>query len=538
MLFLVVACAGPPRVATVDSIGIPAADGVRLAADVMLPVAEGGTPAPTVLIQTRYWRSFDMRVPDRPGHAPQGPREGVADALAEAGYAVVIVDVRGTGASEGEWRAPFAPVEVEDARAVLDWIVAQPWSDGRVGAYGVSYEGSTALLAAATGHPALEAALAREVEWDLAGEILTPGGLPLRAFAEEWGAAVAELDRGRVPSLFPPEAKYVVRGVRPLDDDPDGALLAARVASRRVTDVAAAVAAVRGPTGAFGTSGWTVGELGPRAHAAALEATPTRLGLWGAWWDAATALGVLRAYGELGSTSLVDVRIGAWNHEGDAPMAPFGAGTTVPVGEVVAWFDVWLRGAGSTPRAEWFEAGRDQWHPLTGTSLVSRGYWLADGGRLSETPTRTAPEPVTVAPVVEGDRTRWSAGVLRAVQFTVPPGRGGVAWTSAALGADLRLAPGARLECGWSSEPAAAALVARLEAVGPDARTVGLTEAVVDAQAGRAEFLPVGVTVPAGWALRVRLTGGDPALFTLPHEGPARWTAAGPCQLGLNLLPS
>ena len=52
--------------------------------------------------------------------------------LLAAGYAVVAVDVRGTGASFGQWRAPWQPEERADSVKVVDWIVSQPWSNQQV----------------------------------------------------------------------------------------------------------------------------------------------------------------------------------------------------------------------------------------------------------------------------------------------------------------------------------------------------------------------------------------------------------------------
>ncbi len=48
-----------------------------------------------------------------------------------AGYAVVSIDVRGTGASFGRWRAPWTPEERTDSREVVDWASRQPWSNGQ-----------------------------------------------------------------------------------------------------------------------------------------------------------------------------------------------------------------------------------------------------------------------------------------------------------------------------------------------------------------------------------------------------------------------
>ena len=119
LLFLLLACDQEPVAAGCESVPVPMADGRRLAADVCRPAGVEG-PVPTVLVQTRYWRSFALRVPDTPGRAPLGPRDGVGDALLAAGYAFVVVDVRGTGASVGVWAAPFAPQEVADAAVLLD----------------------------------------------------------------------------------------------------------------------------------------------------------------------------------------------------------------------------------------------------------------------------------------------------------------------------------------------------------------------------------------------------------------------------------
>ena len=137
------------------SIHIPMRDGVRIAADVYLP---GGptpsTPLPTMLHQTRYRRGLQFKDSTREANA--GPTSGMMPFL-QAGYAVVITDVRGTGASFGSRVTEFSPAEVRDGWDVLDWIVRQSWSNGSVGAVGISYPGTTAELIGTLGHPALKA---------------------------------------------------------------------------------------------------------------------------------------------------------------------------------------------------------------------------------------------------------------------------------------------------------------------------------------------------------------------------------------------
>ena len=58
------------------------------------------------------------------------------------GFAVVRVDIRGSGDSEGEYHGEYLAQEQEDCRHVLAWIAAQPWCSGAVGMYGKSCESS------------------------------------------------------------------------------------------------------------------------------------------------------------------------------------------------------------------------------------------------------------------------------------------------------------------------------------------------------------------------------------------------------------
>ena len=74
---------------------------------------------------------------------------------AARGYAVVIQDVRGRHASEGEWY-PFR-FDGQDGFDTVEWCASQPWSDGNVGMFGMSYHGATQWLAAAESPPSLKA---------------------------------------------------------------------------------------------------------------------------------------------------------------------------------------------------------------------------------------------------------------------------------------------------------------------------------------------------------------------------------------------
>ena len=66
--------------------------------------------------------------------------------LLHHGYAVVAVERAGTGASSGSVH-PSWEVAAREADQVLDWIAAQPWSNGRIGMFGDSYEAMTQYAA-------------------------------------------------------------------------------------------------------------------------------------------------------------------------------------------------------------------------------------------------------------------------------------------------------------------------------------------------------------------------------------------------------
>lgn len=108
-------------------------DGVRLDADVYLPVGEGTFPV--LLMRQPYGRAIASTI------VYAHPRWYAAH-----GYIVVIQDVRGRGTSEGVFDL-FAH-EVEDGEDTVKWAAQLPHSDGQVGMYGFSYQGMTQLHAA------------------------------------------------------------------------------------------------------------------------------------------------------------------------------------------------------------------------------------------------------------------------------------------------------------------------------------------------------------------------------------------------------
>ncbi|WP_145979155.1 CocE/NonD family hydrolase [Gemmatimonas phototrophica] len=530
---LLSACHAVPAVVTHQ--GIMAADSVRIAADVILPpvVPDGGVPV--VFIQTRYWRSFHLRGGTRNNTVPMGPREAIVEKLVTAGFAVVVTDVRGTGASGGEWPWPWSEGEVRDMGPVIDWIVAQRWSNGAVGATGVSYEGTTALLAAGAGRPALRAVLARELEWNLVDEIIAPGNVRNVGFVSSWSRSVDALDHGRFPELFPRLARLGIRGVQPIDDDSTGVLLTSLQQRRPPTDVAGSVVAVRRGSDRFGRSGPPADSLGPAGHAAALAATSAVVGIWGSWWDGATADAVLRAVEQMPIREAV---IGPWAHEGTSNASPLrrddSERATVDLDAVVAFFRRHLveRNAPAVPRMSWYVAGTEAWTSAERWPVTAPRTLYLVGEQLVSTAAASAPRSLTVDfSASTGKNTRWTTGLARPVDAPDrSDARGVISWQSAALEAPLSVFGAPEFVCRVALDAPEAALHVYVESVDRSGRVRLLTEGVQRIGAGQAtvRIRPVAFELPAGWSLRLSVAGADaPSFERVPAAGAQRMQFAG-----------
>ena len=125
------------------NVPITMSDGTVLRANVFLPSTSGHYP--TVLTATGYNKDAANPI-GQDCSASQGIA-GDEPGLTEKGFAVMVFDDRGTGASGGKWDSWGARSQ-DDYKEVLDWIQAQSWSDSSVATTGESYMGITSLLIA------------------------------------------------------------------------------------------------------------------------------------------------------------------------------------------------------------------------------------------------------------------------------------------------------------------------------------------------------------------------------------------------------
>src|SRR4051812_14225469 len=165
-------------------------DGTKLAYRVWLPPGRGGAggprggpppagpvysaPYPTLIEYSGY------------GYAdPKGPTSGIAALANIMGFAVVDIQMRGTGCSAGAFDF-FEPLQSLDGYDIVETFARQPWvKDHKVGMFGISYGGISQLFTAATRPPSLEAISPLSVI-DATATTLYPGGIRNDGFAVAW----------------------------------------------------------------------------------------------------------------------------------------------------------------------------------------------------------------------------------------------------------------------------------------------------------------------------------------------------------------
>ncbi len=364
-------------------------DGVQLAVDVYLPegYVEGELP---VLIQfERYWRSS---IPKNQQEA-SSKLYGLNNYFSENGYVIVIVDTRGSGASFGTRLSEYSPVEVMDAKHVLDWVVAQPWSNGRVGSYGTSYTGTTAELLCATNHPSLKAVIPGWSDFDVYRSPARPYGLLASSFIKKWGKYVKYLDRNRKILLG--------SSINPVIED---SLKPALLEHRNNPDVYKFTKNAEFRNS--GTGEFTYEECSVVHWEKEIEASNVPMFILASWMDAGTAEGTIQRLEHFSNPQKVVLM--ATSHGGWSNASPFVVGDSLmypnPMVAVqnkmqLDFFDHYVKGidkgVDEWPLISYFNLSEEKFKhsnewPISGT--VETNYYLQDKGGLS---TALPPEECT-----------------------------------------------------------------------------------------------------------------------------------------------
>ena len=164
-------------------------DGERMATDIYLPAQYSGEDVapekfPTIFVFTPYLRS-SFHPETREWEWTTSRRPGVgSDYFLRHGYAMVIADTRGTGASSGSSQV-FGWRYQDDAGEMVNWIAEQGWCDGNIGMIGGSHVGWTQLAAASRKPPALKAIMPAVVPFDGFTGQFFPGGIAMYSFINQ-----------------------------------------------------------------------------------------------------------------------------------------------------------------------------------------------------------------------------------------------------------------------------------------------------------------------------------------------------------------
>jgi putative CocE/NonD family hydrolase len=464
---------------------LPMRDGVRLALNLYFPSARAADGrAPVLLIQTRYGRAQEARR----GGAPRD-----IDYFLQSGFVVAIVDTRGSTSSFGAREVEMGPDERADMDEIIAHLAAQPWSDGRVIAYGVSYMADTAAFAASRPAPGLVAAIPRQLDFDAYTQGFMPGGVQNDFLLYVWGNYTQAIDLGRSPDAEGLDCVARVEDcaalyplLQPVDEDRDFALLRQALSQRRRWAPEDYVnAPFRDDAGA---NGFSLFDFSPAADLAGLRREAKPMMVWGSWLDATTADAALSLYRSAPEIPL-EVWITANNHGHDRNADPFLPMRVEPIPDrdaqmarVLDFANRVLAGRNIERRIHYYVLGARQfrqtpvWPPA---GLATETFFLAPDQRLS----RRTPEAGEIVYDVDfnagtGANTRWSTQFGPAPAY--PDRRAADArllvFDSEPMPASMELVGQPVIELQVSVDRDDAAVFVYLEDVAPDGRVTYITE--------------------------------------------------------------
>ncbi len=391
-------------------------DGVRLAIDTYLPKgAPAGLRLPTILSQTRYLRAAQYK--PQFGGKCEFADVGVADyvtSFVTHGYAYVVVDVRGTGASFGSRPTEFSKPEILDGSDVVDWIARQKWSNGSVGTTGISYLGTTAELLLSNHNPHVVASAPLFAGFDFYKELNFPGGIENIGFDIPWSGANYILDNGDISILDPQWLRPC-----PVDADPHGTLLAkARAEHRFSNPIGQAYDRIDFRDDAV--FGYTVDDSSAFRYRKQINDSKAAIYQFGSWDDSGYASGNVNRYINA-PRYRQRMTIGPWSHGGQYYYEP-GVHGVVPaqydqLGELLRYFDFYMTGRddlgfSKQPLVHYYTTGLDRWQSANQwppAPMEYRQYRFTRDGGLRRDGSDGASSRTLVFPIDSntGSNARW-----------------------------------------------------------------------------------------------------------------------------------
>jgi putative CocE/NonD family hydrolase len=344
-------------------------DGELLATDLLLPKDyKEGEKLPTVLYLTRYIRLIEGRWFIKWLKNPLFGQvaENEAKFWIEHGYAVVLTDVRGTGASTGVREMEFSPREIKDGALIVDWIIEQAWSNGKVGSAGISYLGTTAELLLVNQHPAVKACIPRSNIVDLYDHITYPGGIPHSAFIKVWRDLTLSLDTGYL-GIAGKQAQTFAKGAMPVMGDKNRAIFKrAQNDHKQNFDIFKALNEVDFVDEVHPDLEKPITSYSISNYINEVANSGTAIYRIDGWWDGALVKSAI--YGYLATPNTHRLLIGPWDHGPAENVSPFAESNevTFPIKkDMLRFFDEHLKGIetgiGSEPPIHYYTMGQEVW---------------------------------------------------------------------------------------------------------------------------------------------------------------------------------
>jgi len=562
-------------------------DGVKIAIDVWFPKdMEADKQYPTALQMTRYWRASELTGIFRGlmalGVVGTGNMvDETFDWFNTAGYVVIKVDARGSGASFGTRTVEWAREEVQDYGEILEWIAKQPWSNGKVGSFGVSYEGNTAEMIAVNNRPELKVVAPLYGDFNPFLGLIQPGGAK-NTYVDAWGAMVRAMDLNDICTIADAEGfscfltKMMMAGVKPVDGHEDLLELAVadHKANRLVVDNDRTVVYIDDE---LDDTGYMTKDMSPFGHQEQIEASGVPMLLHLGWHDAATTEGALNRFIKFSNDQ--HLLIGPFTHGGGMDTDPFNDVDT-PVSpsskeqyqSLIEYFDMFLKGneTGLKPakKITYYTNGAGTWSTTEVWPPVgfdTKTYFLGDGQQLTEklaSVTQGTDSYTVDFSVTNGSSTRWHTNmgggdVVYADRATQDEKL--LHYTSAPLESTIEITGTPTISLHVASSHKDALFIAYLEDIAPDGTVTYITEGVLRADNRKIvdpgtlsypplgiehsylrddaepmvpgevtevafNFFPISVQIQAGHKLRVALAGADEVMFRRwPEEGTPEW---------------
>lgn len=533
------------------NVAIPMRDGVVLRADVYRPST--GRQFPVLLQRTPYNREF----------LPIVAMTLDPIRAATAGYAVVIQDVRGRWASEGEVFSPYGNEEADGADT-LDWIAGQPFCDGNIGAYGLSYMGGTTWLCAVSGHPALKAISPTTAPNDFWRDHFWRDGVAHLGTLAVWAlrtiGPAALLRMGLPPDHFGARLVELVDAVdrfaTTLRQRPLNALAAAHPEDARFVPFLFEVLRHSVP------DAWTTAQLFSDRH----DRVRVPALIIAGWHDLLLNADLSHYAGMRANGGSAAARehsrlvVGPWSHAmflnqvGHVDFGLRSSGYLLDLREDLTqlqlrWFDRWLRGSDDSaqPRVRLLVQGPDRWRDLDDwpdPRASLRPWYLGAQGTLRPAPPGGDEAPDAFVYDPEDPCPTCGGNLLMPMQYTPGPvdqapiieRRDVLVYTSAPLAEDLEIVGEVRMALYASSSGRDTDWVVKLCVLHPDGRTLNLCDGVVRASYQCADHVAAcapdtvhgweislwstAAVIPAGHRLRVLVTSSDfPRYDRNPNTG-------------------